>query len=264
MKKILIPLLLVGLVAVNLAYTADVRSQGPTVKAREAVILYLQGDVKVQAERSIKWTEAAVGMILKKGDSIKTGPRSWAELRIEADYTNVFRMREKTLIKLAYLWPAEISLLKGEIRSLVEGLSKGSTFQIETPLAVCGVRGTGWDTQTDGKKDAVYTYEEEVHFSPKGQAEEEIIEEGKRGILKDPKRPVAIGRVSFSRIRSWEKWIESLIERGIITRSKEEMQNKFKKLRDKQKALEDRMKGKLERRDRDAIIKRTPSVHDGS
>ena len=216
MKKILIPLVFISFAAICLSYITDARSQNMPLMAREATILYLQGDVTVQTQRSIKWIDATIGMKLKQGDSLKTGPRSWAEIEVDINYENVVRVREKTLVKIVDLRPVRISLLKGEVRSLVEGLSEGSTFQIETPTAVCGARGTGWDTQTDGTKVIVDAYEDRVYFSTMSKISEEIIKEGKRGVLEDPQKAITIRDIPIERIRRWNRWKEDLAKRRSV------------------------------------------------
>ncbi|MEE8360459.1 MAG: FecR family protein [Candidatus Omnitrophota bacterium] len=257
MKRILIPVFICFFIVLpSIAIYAQ--SHKTLFSAKTAIILYKEGDVTVKAQGSARWTDASIDMRLKEGGSLKTGADSWVEIGVVTDYENVMRVAENTLVELTGLDPVKISLLKGEIRSLVEGIGSGSTFEIDTPLAVCGVRGTGWDTQTNGNQVLVDTYEDNVYFAPKNGPKKEIIRQGKRGIFKSRGRAIKIKNVSRDRIKSWNEWKESLIARGLIHGDKNDIDKKSRKVKDKEKDLEDRMKGKLQKRDRDSIIKRTP------
>ena len=256
MKKVLITVF-VCLFIVLSSVAIYAQSQKTPSSAKSAIILYTEGAVTVKAQGSMRWTDASIDMALKEGDSLKTGADSWVEIGAVTDYENVMRVNENTLVELTGLGPVNISLLKGEIRSLVEGIGSGSTFEIDTPLAVCGVRGTGWDTQTNGNQILVDTYEENVYFAPKNGPKKKIIRQGKRGILKSRGRAIKIKNVPPDRIKSWNEWKESLIARGLIQGDNKDIDDKSQKVKDKEKDLEDRMKGKLQKRDRDSIIKRT-------
>jgi len=262
MKKILIPALICIIILLS-SIVIYAQSQRMALLAERVVVLYIEGDVTVKTQGSARWIDATIDMRLEGGDSLRTGADSWAEIGIVADYENVIRVNEKTIIELLRLSSiVRIGLLKGEIRSLVEGIGSGSTFEIDTPLAVCGVRGTGWDTQADGSQVIVDTYEDDVYFAPKNGPKKEIIREGKRGVFKARGRAIAMQDIPTDRIKSWNEWKESLIGRGIMQGDKKAIDEKSQKVKGKEKNLEDRMKGKLEKRDRDSIIKRTPRAKD--
>lgn len=176
--------------------------------------------------------------MLTKDNSLKTGPNSWAEIDIDG-YKSTIRVKEKTLVEFMHFAPVRISLLNGELRSLVEGLDKGTTFEIKTPTAVCGARGTGWDTKTDGKEVMVDTYEEEVYFQSQNKKIKGMIKSGKRGILKDPAQPIDIKDIPLDKIRDWNKWKDALLERKKGQKDKKDTQAKIQKIQKIEKTIDE-------------------------
>lgn len=186
--------------------------------AGEAAILFMEGDVAVKPAGSASWKSADAGTILYEGDSVRTGRNSWAEIGIGEGFRNVVRVKENTLTELTGLGPVRLGLLKGELRSLVERLSADTSFEIKTPTAVCGARGTGWDTSTDGAQVVVDAYEDEVYFYPvdkdgKPVMDDPVIEEGNRGVLTDPFQPITIQDIPPDRIKDWNDWKEDYEDR---------------------------------------------------
>ncbi|HDM37562.1 MAG TPA: hypothetical protein ENG55_00705, partial [Candidatus Omnitrophica bacterium] len=81
----------------------------------------------------------------------------------------------------------EIGLDKGELFCLVEKLKKGSTFQVRTPTAICGCRGTGFQIKYNPKT-LILVYEHAVYIvlldengNPTGK--EFIVQEGYKKIV---------------------------------------------------------------------------------
>jgi len=216
-KKLLTALIIITLFPVALSLNPLLAQEEKlAISTEEATILFLEGSVKVRSLKINRWANAAVDMVLSRGDKLKTGGNSWAEIGFGKDFVNIIRVKENTLVELIDLGPIEIGLLKGEIRSLVESLSRDTTFEIRTPTAICGARGTGWDTNTDGKKVIVDAYEDEVYFkriTKKGVIEEPSVRAGKRGILEDPTKPLKIRNLPISRIKNWDRWKDNFEER---------------------------------------------------
>lgn len=254
--------------AISLFLTA-VLSVGPVsaadrlaVSAQKAKILFLSGDVKMRAAGLSKWVDAQLGMVLSVGDNVATGQNSWVEIGFGDNYVNVVRVKENTTLELINLGPVKVGLLKGELRSLIENLSKDSTFEIKTPTAVCGARGTGWDTQTDGQKVIVDAYEREVYFYALDKdgniaGEDPIIKAGKRGIMEGPLKPISIRNIPKDRMSDWGKWKQGYKER--IGAGNADIKQKSQKIQSAQKAINTVMKGKasvLQKKDQEGIDKR--------
>ncbi|MBL7069436.1 MAG: FecR domain-containing protein [Candidatus Omnitrophica bacterium] len=235
------------------------------ISAQEASILFMEGEVKVKRQSAAGWIDAEVDMILSKGDNLKTGPESWAEIGFGKGLVNVVRVRENTLLELIDLGPVRLGLLKGELRSLVESLSGDTTFEIKTPTAVCGARGTGWDTNTDGKQVIVDAYEDEVYFYAVDKdgnpvMEDPIIKAGKRGILAAPMRPITIKNIPINKIKSWNGWKRDIGQkRALGKRVSTTIKQKIVNIQKTQKSVESLTKGKLsvlEKKQKDKIEQR--------
>ncbi|MBU4376558.1 MAG: FecR domain-containing protein [Candidatus Omnitrophica bacterium] len=218
MKKILTVFSILALLAGTYLFPFSNASSQETkgLSQDNGIILFMQGDVKVKSEKSDAWLDAKKGMILLKGDSLKTGPDSWAEIGFGKDFANSVRVQENTHVIFTDLGATKINLIQGELRSLVEKLSKNRIFEIKTAVSVCGVRGTGWDMVTNGKTAEAYVYENIVFFSGLGQglsSESVILDAGKMGILSDPQKAIAIEDLPVEKMYDWQKWKKDFIER---------------------------------------------------
>lgn len=179
-----------------------------------AVVIKVSGKVRIKEKKSRKWKDAEERMFLGSGDTIKTEKDSWAEIGFGEEADNIIKVKESTEVELSDFGPITLDLLLGEIRSLVEKLESDSTFEIRTPTSVCGARGTGWDTNTDGKKVTVDAYENDVFFQTidkRGKVlEESVINAGKRAVLSDIASPISILNVPPEKLNNWKKWKDLL------------------------------------------------------
>jgi hypothetical protein len=207
MKKVLF-IGIIGLYGIFCSMGADAfaASNEMDLAVDEAVILFLSGDVKVKDAGSNSWRAAKVGMVLSSGMSLRTGMFSWAEVGFSGSFNSIVKVKKSTTLELIDLGRARIGLLKGEIRSLIEDLGSRSTFEVETPSAVCGARGTGWDTNTDGRKVTVDAFEDEVYFSKLDGTDMQVIGAGKRGTLGGPRRSIKVRTLPSGRMRDWGRW----------------------------------------------------------
>ncbi|MFH1752626.1 MAG: FecR family protein [Candidatus Omnitrophota bacterium] len=220
MKKIMAVLFLLSLAFAVSSPTAYAQTEEFALMTDQAVILDLEGEVEAKLSPSGGWIEAQVGMELKGSSELKTGAGSWAEVGFETGYgnENVIRLQGGSSLIITSAAPVRLNLIHGELRALVQGLSAGSTFEVKTPTAVCGARGTGWDTITDGKKSMVDTFEDNVFFSPLGGPGEKTINKGKRGVLEDPKGIIDIRDLPAGKMKDWSRWKTDMSERtGIKT-----------------------------------------------
>jgi hypothetical protein len=217
MKRLFAVILILAIACPAFPLQPAFAKKGSGKNTIEAIIIQIEGKVEIKLHRKRKWQDAIVKLMLREGDSLKTGADSWAEIGFGKEVKNVIRVNEETAVEITKCGPVILDLLKGEIRSLIEGLTPGSTFRIKTPVSVAGARGTGWDIYTDGKKAIVDAYEDEVFFNTidkKGNVlEESIIKAGKRGVLKDIKTPIALEDLPFDKIEEWNKWKELLPEK---------------------------------------------------
>jgi len=141
------------------------------------VLMVVKGSVKVQ-NASKQTTDAKVGGKVAEGDTIITAADSRAKI-VMSD-RNVINVNPDTQVQIAkYENDAasgkknvEMNLLQGKVRNNVEQTYDGekSKFQIKTPTAVAGVRGTqflaGFDVKT--KMTSVVTFKGAVTLASVG------------------------------------------------------------------------------------------------
>jgi len=188
-----------------------------TMAAPEAVIIFTRGSVRLKYAGYDDWIEAAQGAIIKDGDTIETGDDAWAEIGFGKELENAARIKENTRIRVSSAIPTRIDLLNGDIRSLVEKLEGDTTFEVKTPTAICGARGTGWDTSFDGEETRAVTYESEIYFKSISPEDEElemvIVKAGKSGTFKGTYEPIIVEDAPTDVTGDWDDWKRGLQER---------------------------------------------------
>jgi len=162
MKKILcigLAFVLVGIFSMG-AYAAD--------SGLKAKIISTKGDVKVDPQGNGSWVAANVNMELNQGAIIKTGAGSSANLAFDTAMLNVLNVEENTTLSVDTLSEklSEVGLSNGNILVILEGLKKGSTFQVKTPTAICGARGTKWYTVVFQAVTRVEVIQDSISFQP--------------------------------------------------------------------------------------------------
>ncbi len=129
------------------AFSAFVSS--PSLAANMyGVFMVSKGSVKIQTADQ-KTSDAKVGSKVYEGDTIVTGVDSRAKI-VMSD-RNVINVSPDTQLKIAQYQNnadsgkknVELELVKGKVRNNVEQKYEGeNSFQVKTPTAVAGVRGT--------------------------------------------------------------------------------------------------------------------------
>lgn len=199
-------------------------SQTNAQNAEKAASLTLYtGDCYVWQKN--KTTSADIGQSLYRGDSIKTGKDSKAEISF-SDGT-IIRLGEKSNF---YIDRADsirsFKLLVGKFWAKVAKLTGKQKFQVESPTAVAGVRGTIFKVEVSDDSTSRIAVEEgqvEVHQPRKiGRiirlaALQEAF--AKRGI--DPSEPAAYNPNKEIR---WERWTKKIFL-GLVKTAKSALQN---------------------------------------
>lgn len=95
-------------------------------------------------------------MLLGKDAEIKTGDRSLCTLAFDEELKNIMTVKENSHIKLDSIIPAKVFLPEGRVFSLIDNLSAIEKFEVRTPTAIAGARGTGLSVKfLDGKTVAI-------------------------------------------------------------------------------------------------------------
>ena len=236
----------------------------PSFAQATAKVLFMSGDVKIKPVGQEGWVKAYVNMELASGDTIKTGWRAWVEIAFDKDLKNITRIDDRTEIILSEVSPTRLNLMKGGVFSLVEKLDKGSTFEVRTPTAVCGVKGSGMSAKTDGKKKTTVNAFENAAFAKGIRKDGSVIEDnikvpqGFKTIVTLFEKPTKLIKLTTAEKKFWKFWRMNLAGRlagslgsGKPGRLKKLIAaiNKYKKILDKKdELLEKRDESKIESR----------------
>jgi hypothetical protein len=114
----------------------------------KGTIAKFTGDVKVTAKGSDAAHAARQGEIVSEGDKITTGQNSIVEITL--DNGNAIYLKQNTDITILKLvidaktgeFENIFGTEKGDVKARIEGLKGKSKFEIKTPTAICGARGT--------------------------------------------------------------------------------------------------------------------------
>lgn len=176
-----------------------------------AEIIYVSGTVRIKTPASPDWIGAREGMIIKEGDIIKTEADSRAELAFGERLDNIINVFPNSQLVISSLDPGLVKLEEGRVFSLIKKLGKGSSFEVRTPTAVAGARGTGWGTSFLNSLTQVQGFEKSVYVAG-------LDENNNLSGLKDmpegfgtsvPKGggPVKFFRLNEEETQSWRAWL---------------------------------------------------------
>ena len=113
-----------------------------------AAIAKFSGVVLVTNKSQTKAHSVKLGEVIKEGDLVETLEKALVEIRL--DNNNAINMKPNSkllIVKLAFNpgtgeYENIFELTIGKIKARIEGLKGKSKFEIKTPLAICGARGT--------------------------------------------------------------------------------------------------------------------------
>lgn len=118
--------------------------------AMNAKLTKIKGDVQYRKNASGTWQKAAEGMLLAGGAQVKCGPAS--EVYVGWGAGNVVKVSALSQVTIDSLTKeasgaskSKVNLDSGKVFAKAGKMNKGSTFEVKTPSAIAGVRGTGFE-----------------------------------------------------------------------------------------------------------------------
>jgi hypothetical protein len=151
--------------------------------AGPAVVVQMKGDVQRKLAGSTDWAEVEIGDRLEEGTTIRTGAKSSIDLDLDRGHR--LRLTADTSLILSALQADKTKtyLTQGKVLSKVRPLKDQEKFLIQTPSAVCAVRGTEFWTGSNEKGTAVEVRHGAVGMmSPSGQ-NEILVRAGERATI---------------------------------------------------------------------------------
>jgi len=117
------------------------------------------GETQVRLSGEDRWRETLPGLIIQRGDTLRTGPQSGIEITMENG--DRARLRELTTVEFIPIREGEktnlLKVIRGKVISLIEAApSRDIRYRIQTPTAVSLVRGTLFRTKVDENSRTVF------------------------------------------------------------------------------------------------------------
>ncbi|MDD5194450.1 MAG: FecR family protein [Candidatus Omnitrophica bacterium] len=119
-------------------------------ESSEVTVIYVSGSVDIcSGDESYPCSKAIEDMTVTAGDKIITAQDSSIELAFDENKKNILRVNPESEVVISLKDNEKVELTKGEVFTTIEELPSGSSFEIRTPTAIAGVRGTEWLTKVD-------------------------------------------------------------------------------------------------------------------
>ncbi len=128
----------------------------------EVVVVSTAGKARVTPAGKNKPVDCKEGMYLASGARITTESGAHVRLAFDDLQQNIVKISENSDVVLKLANGEKIELIDGQVYALLRNMEKGETFRVRTPCAVCGARGTGWRTKTDGETSEVAVFDDQV------------------------------------------------------------------------------------------------------
>jgi len=188
--------------------------------SRAAQLINVEGSVQVQSPGDNEWKKAENGMQVNIGDSIRTARRSKADIALDAEKKNTIALAEKTLVVLNSASADSIDRLdlsRGRVYSNMEGIKSGLSFEVNTPSAVAGVRGSSYMVYAERDEDEVSAYKDTVFIkafdADKHQISEIMLPEGFKTFIGRFEAPSAFLQISNREFIRFDTIRDDLINR---------------------------------------------------
>lgn len=151
----------------------------------DARIVRLDGMAEKRAAGQLDWERVTQGERIAEGASLRTGADGLIELVTDSGHR--LRLKAASLFHLVALQPAQTEgkLEQGRVFSTVKHLKRDQRFAIQTPSAVCAVRGTEFETAVGHEGTWVAVYRGIVGVAIPGGAEETAVKAGQMSVVRD-------------------------------------------------------------------------------
>ena len=118
------------------------------VSVIKGAVAKVSGVVKIISKNTGQARNAGINDILGEGDRVETGENGYMEIRL--DNNNAINLKPNTKLTIIKLvinpetgeFENIFEVMLGQIKARIENLKGSSKFEVKTPQAVCGARGT--------------------------------------------------------------------------------------------------------------------------
>ncbi len=170
-------------------------------------IMTVQGTASVVSANETKPVKE--GDLLKEGDQLKVEAGSYVDVAYDKQWNNITRIGENSDVTIKSIYPTGLKMKEGDIFAKLHRLPKGTTFEIQTPVAVAAVRGSEYFTEHRGGETKVFNYSpspvEVFSFDKGGQLmDRTMIQESEKteikGIAEAPRVPEKMSPDEMKRV----------------------------------------------------------------
>jgi hypothetical protein len=184
----------------------------------DVTVYNVSGKVDYLPSGNVNWRPVKLGTELYSGDSIKTHRKATLEIAFDDRRKNIVRIHPNTHVVISLKGNEKIELIDGEVFLLVQKLPWGSKFEIRTPTAICGARGTGSGTKANKSKTIISAYEHTSYakgMNPDGTPmdDETPVNEGYKTVVKKFQKPSKLQKLGDKENDRWNKWKDAFFER---------------------------------------------------
>ena len=187
------------------------------VMAHGVEVVSYEGKVDVTLKGQDVSAPAKAGMEISAGDRIVTGEKSSARLSFSSESEQTIDINEQSDVIVKLQGGEKIELISGEVFAKIKGLKKGEEFQVRTPSATCGARGTAWVATANADKTDISVIDGSVFTRGINRdgtlmKKEYMVKKGYEREIKRFKKPKGAKKMPKNRIKK----IETRFTRGGI------------------------------------------------
>ena len=192
-----------------LAVRLPARAGTPPARDPAAIILTIEGTVEINRGGTEKWLPAKTNLSLAAGDSLRTGPRSRATVRLSD--LSVLRVNEKTVLEIRSQRKSGSALDLRTGSAYFFNRSKPSSLQFHTPLISGAIRGTEFNLEAapDGTT-TVTLLEGEVGLT--NNLGSLVLKSGEQGITDPGKPPRKTATLHALNIIQWTLYYPAVLD----------------------------------------------------
>lgn len=199
-------------------------------------VLYISGTPKVSPANETKYIKAEEGMYLEAGDKIKTDGNSSLGLGFDDDEKNIIEVGNDSDVVVILGESEKLDLLEGRVFATIDNLSSGQSFEVRTPTAVTGVRGTYWTVIAVKDSTDVETIDGDVYvagFLEDGRLSQEriIVVAGYQTTVERFRSPLPPRKIPRRTLENRRNIRAAMRKRAAATRPRRRMPSRLNRLR---------------------------------
>ncbi len=122
----------------------------------------VEGNAQWQKAGGADWRPMKDGMALDSGDAIKTPAASRVDIGYDKELNNVLRVLENSSVTLGQ---DKVQMSEGRLLAKLDNLKPGTEFNVRTPNAICGVRGSAFGVESQGDTTEALAYENNTYVT---------------------------------------------------------------------------------------------------